>query len=84
MASPFLHLQAPEPQVRTDPLREVQYEKRSFNKDVHICPKCGGHRKTIAWITEPEPIAKILNHLGLSTEIPASKPARAPPQLGLF
>ena len=57
---------------------------RVFAKDVHLCPNCGGHRKIIAWITEPEPIAKILNHLGLSTELPAHKPARAPPQIQLF
>ena len=57
---------------------------RVFAKDVHTCPNCGGHRKIIAQSIEPEPIAKILNHLGLSTEIPAPKSARAPPQIELF
>ena len=57
---------------------------RVFAKDVQLCPNCGGHRRIIAWITEPEPIAKILNHLGLCTELPARKSARAPPQIELF
>ncbi len=57
---------------------------RVFHKDVQPCPSCGGHRRIIAWITEPEPIAKILNHLGRSAEVPAHKPARAPPQIELF
>ena len=57
---------------------------RVFEKDVKLCPSCGGQRRIIAWIPEPEPIAKILNHLGLSTQVPAHKPARAPPQMELF
>jgi hypothetical protein len=51
------------------------------------CPACGGDIRLIAFITEPEPIQKILTHLGESLEPPPVPPARGPPtewgELGL-
>jgi len=59
--------------------------QRAFGFDVLACPECGGRLKLIAMIEDPVVIAKILNHLGLSTELPRPIPARPPPeQLDLF
>ena len=43
------------------------------------CPGCGGDIRLIAFITEPEPIRKILTHLGEPLEPPPISPARGPP-----
>jgi len=52
------------------------------------CLECGGRMKLIAMIEQPEVIEKILSHLGLPTDPPRPRPARAPPeepeQLDLF
>jgi hypothetical protein len=40
---------------------------------------CGGRLRLIALIEEAAVIQRILRHLGVSTEIPAPRPARAPP-----
>jgi hypothetical protein len=53
---------------------------RVFAIDVQRCPKCGGDRVMIAFITAPSVIKKILRHLNLPTEAPPIAPARAPPQ----
>ena len=59
----------------TIPLREVQYERCSFDIDVGRC-ECGGKLKLIAVIEEPAVIEKILTHLGLSAQPPPRAPAR--------
>jgi hypothetical protein len=51
-----------------------------FGFDVLACEKCGGRLKLIALIDQPAVIEKILSHLGLSTEPPRARPARAPPE----
>ena len=43
------------------------------------CPNCGGDIRLIAFITEPEPIRKILTYLGEPLEPPPLAPARGPP-----
>jgi hypothetical protein len=43
------------------------------------CSNCGGDIRLIAFITEPEPIRKILTHLGEPLEPPPISPARGPP-----
>ena len=43
------------------------------------CPACGGDIRLIAFITEPEPIRKILTHLGEPLEPPPLSPARGSP-----
>ena len=45
------------------------------------CPRCLGRMKLIALIEDPAVIAKILDHLGLSSEIPRARPAKPPAEL---
>ena len=52
---------------------------RTFGFDVVACPRCGGRLRLIALIEEAAVIQRILRHLGVPTEIPAPRPARAPP-----
>jgi hypothetical protein len=47
--------------------------------DVLACARCGGRLRLIALIEEAAVIERILRHLGVPTEIPAPRPARAPP-----
>jgi hypothetical protein len=54
---------------------------RTFGFDVLACPRCGGRLRLIALIKEAAVIDRILRHLGLPTETPAPRPARAPPRL---
>jgi hypothetical protein len=57
---------------------------RTFGFDVLLCPRCQGRLELIALIEDPRVIRRILNHLGLPTEVPAARPARSPPlPLGL-
>jgi hypothetical protein len=49
--------------------------RRSFDVDVMACAKCGGRLRVVAVITEREPVQRILEHLGLPTEV--TPPARA-------
>jgi hypothetical protein len=53
--------------------------QRTFGFDVLACPRCGGRLRLIALIEEAAVIGRILRHLGVPTEIPAPRPARAPP-----
>ena len=53
--------------------------RRSFGFDVLACSRCGGRLELIALIEDPRVIRRILTHLGLSTEVPAARPARSPP-----
>ena len=52
---------------------------RSLGLDVLRCPRCGGRLKLIALIEDPTVIRRVLQHLGLPTEVPEARPARAPP-----
>ena len=61
--------------ARTVPLREVQYERCSFDIDIERYA-CGGKLKLIAVIEEPAVIEKILTHLGLAAQPPPRAPAR--------
>ena len=47
--------------------------------DVLACPWCEGRLRLIALIEEAAVIGRILRHLGVLTEIPVPRPARAPP-----
>jgi len=55
--------------------------RRTFGFDVLACPRCGGRLRLIALIEEAAVIERILQHLGVPTEIGAARPARAPPFL---
>jgi len=48
-----------------------------YLEDVLACP-CGGRRRVIAHIEEPDVVAAILEHLGLPTEPPPIARARSP------
>jgi hypothetical protein len=52
--------------------------RRSFGVDVLACPRCGGRMRLIALIEAGAISQRILRHLGLPVEIPATRPARAP------
>jgi hypothetical protein len=54
--------------------------KRTFDLDLLRC-ECGARREVIACILAPAVARKILIHLGLPHEPPASSPSRAPPVL---
>lgn len=53
--------------------------RRTFEIDVLQCRRCGGRMRLIATIEDPEIVRKLLDHLGLPTELPRPLPARAPP-----
>jgi CTP:molybdopterin cytidylyltransferase MocA len=55
--------------------------RRSLGLDVLACPRCGGRLTLIALIDEPAVVRRVLQHLGLPTEVPEARPARAPPLL---
>jgi hypothetical protein len=61
----------------------AQLLSRVFEADIGCCQRCGGELRFVACIDEPDAIAKILTHLGLSTEVPKLAPARSPPQTEL-
>ena len=54
--------------------------KRIFLADVLSCPHCGGRRKVLTFLTDPDVVHKILRHLGLPTQPPAIAAARPPPE----
>jgi hypothetical protein len=60
--------------------------RRTFGIDILACPGCGGRLRFLATIEDPKTVKKILNHLGIPTEIPEPLPARSPPweELRLF
>jgi hypothetical protein len=56
--------------------------RRTFSVDVLKCPRClTGTLAVLAFITDPNVVLKILAHLRLPTEVPATAPARLDPQL---
>jgi len=52
--------------------------ERVFGHDLS-CPRCHGPMQFIQLVEDPLVIEKILNHLGLPTDLPPVAPARAPP-----
>ena len=52
---------------------------RVWAVDVLLCPGCGGRMKMIAALTEREAIVRILEHLGVSTEMPRMRRSRDGP-----
>jgi hypothetical protein len=62
----------------TTPLREVQYERRSFALDALACPECSGRMQLLAFITSEAVARRILDHLGLDATGPPLARAQAP------
>jgi hypothetical protein len=56
-----------------------------YGIQILACPKpgCGGRMRVISAITQEPVVQRILEHLGLPTEVPRFTPARAPPQAKL-
>jgi hypothetical protein len=52
---------------------------RTFGFDVLACRRWGGRLRLIALIEEAAVTERVLGHIGAPTEIPAPRPARAPP-----
>ena len=69
----------PEPSDHRSGSRWADLMRRAFGFDVLACPRCGGRLRLIALIEESAVTQRILRHLGLPTEVPAARPARAPP-----
>ena len=57
--------------------------RRTFEFDVLACPRCGGRLRLVALIEAAAVIGRILRHLGLPTDLPVARPARAPPLLAV-
>jgi hypothetical protein len=57
----------------------AQLMQRTFGFDVLQCPRCGGRLRLLAVIDEGAVARRILQHLGLPTDVPPPRPARAPP-----
>lgn len=55
--------------------------RRVFEIDVLVCPSCGGRMKPIAEITDRRIARRMLEHVGLASELPHPWPARGPPEL---
>jgi hypothetical protein len=53
--------------------------KRGLGLDVLTCEHCGGRREVLTFITDSVLITKILDHLGLPSDLPRISPARPPP-----
>lgn len=53
--------------------------RRAFGLEVLTCPRCGGVRRLLAAIQDPDSIERVLRAMGLSFEVPELAPARAPP-----
>ena len=53
--------------------------RRIFGVQVFCCPHCGGRRRLVSFITEPEVIDRILAHLGI---VPWPKPPPLPGRAG--
>jgi hypothetical protein len=47
--------------------------------NVLACDRCGGRLRLIALIQQGEVSRRILTHLGLPADMPATLPARSPP-----
>ena len=70
---------APTPRARRRRISWSELLKRCFAVDVLTC-SCGGQRELISLIEAGRTATKILAHVGLPTERPRFKAARAPPQ----
>lgn len=52
--------------------------RRTFEVDVLACAHCGGRLRVLSVITEPGPVRRILDHLGLDADAPPIARARDP------
>ena len=52
---------------------------RLFESLPLVCPNCGADMRIVAFITETDPVRRILTHIGEPAEPPRIAPARGPP-----
>jgi hypothetical protein len=77
-------LGGPPPSPRRDRyLPWAELLRRVHEVDVLRCRRCLGRRRIIAFLTDPQVVRAILEHLRLPAEPPSVAPARAPPQADL-
>jgi hypothetical protein len=76
---------APQPPDTTParPSRWAALLARIFEVFPLICPSCQTPLTFIAFLTDPDPITRILVHIGEPTSPPLTHPARGPPQTEL-
>ena len=55
--------------------------RRVYLIDVLLCRQCGGKRRLLTAIHDPESIRRVLIAMGLSTEVRALAAARGPPEM---
>ena len=77
---PDMPADQPEQPIRPRRLPWAQLLKRTYQCDVLVCDNCGGKRDIIAFIEDPGPVRKILQHVGLPADPPPIAAARAPPE----
>jgi hypothetical protein len=68
---------------RTGPRRRYTWAsllRRVFLIEALVCPRCGGTRRLLAAIQDPESIRKVLGSLWLSADVPVMAAARSPPR----
>jgi len=53
--------------------------RRVFAIEVFVCPNCGGTRRLLAAIHDPDAIVRVLAAIGLSASAPKMAAARSPP-----
>ena len=74
----------PQPAAQTKRKRPnynwAELMRRTFDIDVLACQHCGGRLKLLAAVMNPKAVRAILASLGLATEAPELRPARAPPE----
>jgi hypothetical protein len=58
--------------------------RKTFAVDVFSCPRCGGRRRVLAFLTQGSVIRRILRHLHLPELPPPQVPARGPAQQALW
>jgi hypothetical protein len=63
-----------------EPPEWAELMRRTFGIDVLDCPRCGGRLRLLALIEHARMVERILRHLGLPTDRPEPRPARAPPR----
>ena len=69
--------------VKARRLLWAQLLLRVFGIDALKCPKCQGQMRVIATIIEAKVVKRILDSLGYTSESPAVRPARGPPDVEL-
>jgi hypothetical protein len=57
--------------------------RRVFRVEIFTCPNCGGARRLLAAIKDPDSIERVLRAMGLPFEAPELAVARAPPEGGV-